>query len=59
MLADVCTRLGHPADGLQALAEARTLAEQHDERCWEAEIHRLRGVLLLRQLETPQAEAEN
>src|SRR5262249_53012883 len=44
--------------GLQALAEAHTLVEQHDERWWEAEIYRLRGVLLLRQTETSQAEAE-
>ena len=28
------------------------------ERCWEAEISRLRGVVLLRQTGTPQAEAE-
>jgi predicted ATPase len=32
--------------------------EQHEERWWEAEICRLRGVLLLRQPGTPQAEAE-
>ena len=32
--------------------------EQHDERWWEAEICRLRGVLLLRQPGTPQTEAE-
>ena len=50
--------LGHPEEGLQALAEAHTLVEQHEERYWEAEVHRLRGVLLLRQPETPQAEAE-
>ena len=58
MLADVCDRLGHSEDGLQALAEAHTLVEQQEERCWEAEISRLRGVLLLRQPGTPQAEAE-
>jgi predicted ATPase len=58
LLAEVCDHLGHPEDGLQALAEAYTLVEQHDERWWEAEIHRLRGVLLLRQPGTPQAEAE-
>ena len=50
--------LGHPEDGLQALAEAHTLVEQQEERWWEAEIYRLRGVLLLRQTGTPQAEAE-
>ena len=32
--------------------------EQHDERWWEAEVCRLRGVLLLRQPGTPQEEAE-
>jgi predicted ATPase len=45
-------------DGLQALVEAHTLVEQHEERVWEAEVCRLRGVLLLRQPGTPQAEAE-
>jgi len=58
LLADVADRLGHPEDGLQALAEAHTLVEQHEERWWEAEISRLRGVLLLRQPGTPQAEVE-
>jgi predicted ATPase len=58
LLAEIYDHLGHPEDALQALAEAYTLMEQHDERYWEAEIHRLRGVLLLRQPGTPQAEAE-
>jgi predicted ATPase len=58
LLADVAAHLGHTEDGLQALAEAHTLVEQHEERWWEAEVHRLRGVLLLRQPGTPQAEAE-
>ena len=42
----------------QALAEAHTLVEQHEERYWEAEICRLRGVLLLRQPDTSPVEAE-
>jgi predicted ATPase len=58
VLADVAAHLGHTAEGLQALAEAHTLVEQHDERWWEAEVCRLRGVLLLRQTGTPKAEAE-
>jgi predicted ATPase len=58
LLAEVCDHLGHTEDALQALAEAHTLVEQHEERCWEAEIHRLQGVLLLRQMGTSQAEAE-
>jgi predicted ATPase len=58
VLADVCDHLGHTADGLQALAEAHTHMEQQEERWWEAEVYRLQGVLLLRQPETPQEEAE-
>jgi predicted ATPase len=58
VLAEVADHLGHTADGLQALAEAHTLVEQHEERWWEAEIARLRGVLLLRQPGTSPAEAE-
>ena len=58
LLAEVAAHLGHLADGLQALAEAHRLVEQHEERSTEAEVYRLRGVLLLRQPGTPQAEAE-
>jgi predicted ATPase len=57
VLAEVCDHLGHPEDGLQALAEAHTIVEQQEERWWEAEIYRLRGVLLLRQPATQQEEA--
>jgi predicted ATPase len=57
-LADVAAHLGHPEDGLQTLAEAHTLVEQQEERWWEAEICRLRGVLLLKNSMTSQAEAE-
>ena len=58
LLAEVSAHLGHVEEGLQALVEAHTLVEQHENRWWEAEVHRLRGVLLLRQPGTPQAEAE-
>ena len=58
VLADVCDHLGHTEDGLQALAEAHTLVEQQEERWWEAEIYRLRGVVLLRQTMPQQDEAE-
>ena len=58
LLAEVSAHLGHTADGLQALAEAHTLMEQHEERMLEAEVYRLRGVLLLKQTGPPQAEAE-
>jgi len=58
VLADVAAHLGHTEDGLQALVEAHTLVEQHEERFVEAEVCRRRGVVLLRQPGTPQAEAE-
>jgi predicted ATPase len=58
LLAEVCAHLAHTTDGLQALAEAHILVEQHDERYWEAEISRLRGVLLLKHPVIQQEEAE-
>jgi predicted ATPase len=58
VLADVYDHLSHPEDGLQALVEAHTLVEQHEERWCAAEISRLWGVLLSRQPGTPQEEAE-
>ena len=58
LLADVCGHRGHTAEGLQALAEADTVIEQHEERWWEAEVCRLRGVLLLRQAVPQPEEAE-
>ena len=58
VLADVSANVGHLEDSLQALAEAYTLVEQREEHWWEAEVCRLRGVLLLRQPGMPQAEAE-
>src|SRR5262245_8053258 len=58
VLTDVSAHLGYTEDGLQALAEAHIQMEQHEDRWWEAEICRLRGVLLLRQTGTPPAEAE-
>ena len=58
LLAEVSAHLGHPEDGLQALVEAHTLMEQQEERYWEAEVCRLRGVLLLRQSGTQPEEAE-
>jgi predicted ATPase len=58
VLAEVADYLGHAEEGLQVLAEALTLVEQHDERWSEAEVSRLRGLLLLQQSGTPEAEAE-
>jgi predicted ATPase len=58
LVAEVADHLGRTEEALQALAEAHTLVEQHEERWWEAEVCHLRGVLLLRQTGTPPEEAE-
>jgi predicted ATPase len=47
LLADANERVGQPAIGLRVLDEALALAEEMDERWWEAELHRLKGQLLL------------
>jgi predicted ATPase/class 3 adenylate cyclase len=47
VLAEVCGQIGRPSAGLDALAEALAVLERTNERRREAEIHRLRGGLLL------------
>ena len=46
LLAEAYAMVGQPADGLNCLAEAAQIIETTDERCREAELHRLRGDLL-------------
>jgi predicted ATPase len=58
MLADACTKAGRSEQGLGALTEALTAAEKHEEREHEAQIHRLKGELLLRQTDSNAAEAQ-
>ncbi len=47
MLAEACGRAGEPEEGLRALAEAFAVLERTGERRREAEVHRLKGELLL------------
>jgi predicted ATPase len=47
MLAEALRAQGSAEEGLDALAEAAALVEKSGERYYEAEIHRLRGELLL------------
>jgi predicted ATPase len=49
LLADACQCSGQLEDGLGALEEALVTAEQHTEHFYEAELHRLKGELILRQ----------
>jgi predicted ATPase len=49
LLADACQCSGQFEDGLDALEEALVTAKQHTEHFYEAELHRLKGELILRQ----------
>ncbi|HEX5501668.1 MAG TPA: hypothetical protein VFW96_03545, partial [Thermomicrobiales bacterium] len=46
LLAQVCGQAARAADGLAAVEEGLAVARAHDERWWDAELHRLRGELL-------------
>jgi predicted ATPase len=48
-LAEACAKAGQVGEGLRAIADALDAVQQKGERWWEAEIHRLRGLLLLQQ----------
>jgi predicted ATPase len=52
LLAEACGQVGQPAAGLRAVDEALTLVATTEVRWWEAELHRLQGVLQL-QLPSP------
>jgi predicted ATPase len=52
LLAEAYGQVGQPEAGLTLLAEALTLVGATEERWWEAELHRLQGVLQL-QLPSP------
>jgi predicted ATPase len=47
LLADACQCSGQIEDGLGALEEALVTADRHGERFYEAELHRLKGELIL------------
>jgi predicted ATPase len=46
-LAEACGKVGQTEEGLTVLAEALAVVEQTGECYWEAELHRLKGELLL------------
>jgi DNA-binding SARP family transcriptional activator/predicted ATPase len=47
LLARVCLRAGCADDGMGAIDEALAVSRTQNERWWDAELHRLRGELLL------------
>ena len=58
MLGDAYTRLARFEDAHKALDEALAVAEKNDDRCHEAELHRLRGELLLAESPDRLSDAE-
>jgi predicted ATPase len=46
-------------EGLSALTEARAAADEHENRHYEAEMHRLKGELLLKQNNSNASEAQS
>ena len=58
LIADALACEGRVHEGLRAIDEAVALVETNDERYFEAELHRLRGDLLLRKAEPSPAAAE-
>ncbi len=47
LLAQVCEKAGRVEEGLACIDEALSEARTHNERWWDAELHRLRGELLV------------
>jgi class 3 adenylate cyclase/predicted ATPase len=58
MLAEAYACIGQPTEGLTVLAAALTRIDTTGERWREAELHRLKGMLLLRQAMPSEPEAE-
>jgi tetratricopeptide (TPR) repeat protein len=57
-LADGFRKTGQTDEGLRALAEAMRVIEEHDERHFEAEAHRVKGELLRQRGDDPAAVEE-
>ena len=58
LLAEACGRAGQVEAGLRALDEALEARQTSEDRFYEAELYRLKGVLLLQQSAEHQGEAE-
>jgi predicted ATPase len=58
LLAEACMETGRLDDGLSVLAEALAATDEHEIRHYEAETHRLRGELLLKQDHSNVAQAQ-
>jgi predicted ATPase len=47
LLAEACARAGEPSEALRLLVEALAIVDRMEERWFEAELHRLKGEVLL------------
>jgi predicted ATPase len=59
LLAEACVEATRFNDGLSAVTEALAVANENEERFYEAETHRLKGELLLRYDDSQSAEAHS
>jgi class 3 adenylate cyclase/predicted ATPase len=59
MLGNACTQMGRFEEAGAALHEGLVVAEKNDDRCHEAELHRLQGELFLAQSPEQSAAAED
>jgi predicted ATPase/class 3 adenylate cyclase len=59
LLAEACGEAGRLDEGLSALTEALATADEHENRHYEAEMHRLKGELLLKQDDTNATAAQS
>jgi predicted ATPase/DNA-binding winged helix-turn-helix (wHTH) protein len=59
LLAEACMETGRLDDGLGALTEALAAADENENRFYEAEGHRLKGELLLKQDDSNATEAQS
>ena len=58
LLGETYKHTGQVQEGLTVLAEALAEVERYGERWWDAELHRLKGELLLAQMPRQESEAE-
>jgi predicted ATPase len=59
LLAEACMGTGRLDDALSALTEALVAADEHENRHYESEMHRLKGELLLKQNNSNASESQS
>jgi predicted ATPase len=59
LVAEAYQKLGRPAEGLAVVTEALTVAQRSEQHYWEAELHRLLGVLTLQAETSPERAGDH